>query len=237
VKDTPRQVVRPSALVPTQPPLSRTKVIEDVSPLVIWSNGPKKSLELSVRLQAPASLDQFPCDVLVDSGATSLFIDDSFATRQGLKRTRLPRAIPILNVDGSPNENGKVMEVVELFVHYNDHTDKAKFYVTALGGVPAILGHSWLTQHNPEFDWVKGKVEMSRCPGECGRQQHEWVRATFTQSQKFAVQAKTSHTEGTTLPVGFEQYAHIFTKESFDALPEHGPYCQGTLSARPPTII
>lgn len=28
----------------------------------------------------------------------------------------------------------------------------------------AILGHPWLTKHNPNFDWVKGQV-MSRGQG------------------------------------------------------------------------
>jgi hypothetical protein len=30
-----------------------------------------------------------------------------------------------------------------------------------------IIGHSWLTLHNPEVDWVSQKVLMTRCPPSC----------------------------------------------------------------------
>jgi len=28
----------------------------------------------------------------------------------------------------------------------------------------------WLARHNPEIDWRTGKVKMTRCPEECGKQ-------------------------------------------------------------------
>ncbi|KAG6863340.1 hypothetical protein C0993_011941, partial [Termitomyces sp. T159_Od127] len=30
-----------------------------------------------------------------------------------------------------------------------------------------ILGFTWLQEHNPEVDWARGKVAMSRCPWRC----------------------------------------------------------------------
>ena len=33
-----------------------------------------------------------------------------------------------------------------------------------------ILGIPWLAHHNPEIDWRIGKVKMTRCPEECGKQ-------------------------------------------------------------------
>ena len=30
-----------------------------------------------------------------------------------------------------------------------------------------LLRHSWLWNHNPEIDWAKGEVKMSRCPPCC----------------------------------------------------------------------
>ena len=33
-----------------------------------------------------------------------------------------------------------------------------------------ILGMPWLACHNPEIDWRTGKVKMTRCSEECGKQ-------------------------------------------------------------------
>ena len=33
-----------------------------------------------------------------------------------------------------------------------------------------ILGIPWLACHNPEIDWRIGKVKMTRCTEECGKQ-------------------------------------------------------------------
>jgi transposase InsO family protein len=104
---------------------------------------------------------------LLDSGATGLFIDADFAQSKNLTTTRLPRSIPVYNIDGSLNHHGSVKETVDLILRYKDHTERATFYVTALGGVPVILGHPWLSQHNPQIDWTTGEVSMTRCPSDC----------------------------------------------------------------------
>ena len=33
-----------------------------------------------------------------------------------------------------------------------------------------ILGMLWLAHYNLEIDWRMGKVKMTRCPEECGKQ-------------------------------------------------------------------
>jgi hypothetical protein len=75
--------------------------------------------------------------------------------------------IPIYNVDGSPNEAGSILEVVDLTLYYRDHSERATFTVTNLGKQNIILGLNWLREHNPEVDWTSGEVKMSRCPNHC----------------------------------------------------------------------
>jgi len=36
--------------------------------------------------------------------------------------------------------------------------------ICELGKTDIILGMSWLAAHNPEIDWEKGEVRMTRCP-------------------------------------------------------------------------
>jgi len=44
-----------------------------------------------------------------------------------------------------------------------------KFDVCNLGRTDVILGMPWLAAHNPEIDWEKGEVKMTRCPPWCGK--------------------------------------------------------------------
>jgi len=38
-----------------------------------------------------------------------------------------------------------------------------RFNVCNLGRTEVILGMPWLAAHNPEIDWEKGEVKMTRC--------------------------------------------------------------------------
>ena len=49
---------------------------------------------------------------LLDSGATGLFIDPDFIQSKHLAICPLLQAIPVYNVDGSPNEGGAIREVI-----------------------------------------------------------------------------------------------------------------------------
>ena len=47
-----------------------------------------------------------------------------------------------------------------------------------------ILGMPWLACHNSEIDWKTGKVKMTRCPEECGKQWRPKQRKLGWQKQK-----------------------------------------------------
>src|SRR6266481_3019666 len=84
-----------------------------------------------------------------------------------LETIPLPQPVLVCNVDGSPNENGSVMEEVHVTLHFGCHSERAHLTVANLGQQMVIIGHSWLTLHNPEVDWVSQKVSMMRCPPSC----------------------------------------------------------------------
>jgi hypothetical protein len=75
--------------------------------------------------------------------------------------------ILVCNVDGTPNENGPITEVMDMLLHYKGHTEHVTFTVTRLGKEKMILGLPWLKVHNPEIDWITGEVKMSRCLERC----------------------------------------------------------------------
>src|SRR6266481_576643 len=107
-------------------------------------------------------------NVLIDTGATGKFIDIEYIQSKEICTYSLPHSIRVYNVDGTPNEAGHIIEALDLVVHYKDHTEWSTFYVTSIGQGAIILGHPWLTEHNPEIDWHTGKVKMTHCPESCG---------------------------------------------------------------------
>ena len=104
---------------------------------------------------------------LIDSGATGLFIDRGYVNQSRLMTRTLSKPIPVFNVDGTPNEAGSIWEVVDIVLHYQDHSEHVQFAVTGLRKQDVILGYTWLQEHNPEVDWITKEVKMSRCPGRC----------------------------------------------------------------------
>ena len=55
---------------------------------------------------------------LLDSGATGMFIDQVYVKKSGFTTRTLSNPIPVHNVDGTPNEAGSIMDVVELNLRY-----------------------------------------------------------------------------------------------------------------------
>jgi hypothetical protein len=104
---------------------------------------------------------------LLDSGATGLFIDKKFVTMNDVTTRKLEKPIAVYNVDGTPNKVGTIEEEVTLMLSYKGHKERAVFEVCDLGKTHMILGLPWLKKHNPDIDWVTGKINMTRCPHEC----------------------------------------------------------------------
>jgi len=106
---------------------------------------------------------------LLDSGATGLFMDTTFAKEKGFKMEKLKRPLLVRNVDRTVNAGGAITHQVECNMFFKGHVERARIDVCNLGKTELILGMPWLAAYNPEIDWEKGKVKMMRCPPICGR--------------------------------------------------------------------
>jgi len=111
--------------------------------------------------------------VLLDSGATGMFVDRRFAEKHGFRMDKLEKPLIVMNVDGSNNSGGRITHEVECNVYYKGHQERMKFDVCNLGRTDVILGMPWLSAHNPEIDWEKGEVKMTRFPPWCGKGNRE----------------------------------------------------------------
>jgi predicted aspartyl protease len=125
------------------------------------------SLYLRIEIESTETQRKQGIQALVDCGATGLFIDREYVKSNRLPTRKLSQPIPVFNVDSTANEAGSILEVVELIIRYDGHSERALFSVTSLGRQNMILGITWLREHNPEIDWRTGKVEMTRCLPRC----------------------------------------------------------------------
>src|SRR5688572_29398622 len=131
------------------PPAS-SSTFELPSRIYIRTAKVKTSTHLSVLLKTVDTGLRLSVNALLDSGATGLFLDSKFVKHHNLNTRKLPRAIPVYNVDGTLNKSGSIQEEVDLVLVFDNHSEKATFAVCDLGDKSAIIGHTWLSLHNPE---------------------------------------------------------------------------------------
>jgi len=106
---------------------------------------------------------------LLDSGVTGLFMSKSLVQKRGYRLIKLDRLLQVRNVDGTSNSGGAIIHEVEVNMFYKGHVERVQMDVCELGKIDIILGMPWLAAHNPEIDWEKGEVRMTRCPPLCGK--------------------------------------------------------------------
>ena len=125
---------------------------------------PLREVWMKIGLEKIDTHEGVTVKVLLDSGATGMFIDRKFADKHGFRMDKLEKPLIVTNVDGSNNSGGRITHEVECNVYYRGHQERMKFDVCNLGRTDVILGMPWLAAHNPEIDWEKGEVKMTRCP-------------------------------------------------------------------------
>ena len=124
------------------------------------------------------------------------------------------------------------------------HKSQSKFYVSSVSHKAIVLGHTWLTEHNPDINWCTGEVKLTHCPDYCGQAESgssrpdnnilvppvgatletlERIHATTTILTRLTEAAKedapTAKLEEM-LPKPYLGFWDMFSKESFDELPE-----------------
>ena len=187
---------------------------------------------------------------LLDNGCTTTCIDRAYAKAEGFELKELDVHIVAHNADGTENNQGKITHYVELRMGVGDHWEKQRFLVTGLGKARVFIGYDWLLKHNPEIDWRTQKIRFSRCPSECNAHNTEYqddvapdleegesillvdltpaidLRLKETQAQRMAEEASRENRKVTAdkLPEQYQDFVKVFSKESFDALPERRPW-------------
>ena len=119
-------------------------------PVTLWVYGKKVQVE-----------------ALIDSGATTSFINKSIVESNNLVTHKLAQSFNVRNADGSLNKGGQIDKSVRAYVEIGSHKSTHQLLVTDLGKKDMIIGMTYLRRHNPEIDWAKGEWRYTRCPESC----------------------------------------------------------------------
>ena len=125
----------------------------------------KQSFRLPVTLWVYGKKAQ--AEALVDSGATTNFIDKKFVLSNNLVMNKLATPYDVRNADGTFNVDGRITHYVRAYIEIGSHKTTQMFFVTELGAKAVMLGYTFLHHHNPEIDWKAGEWKFTRCPDTC----------------------------------------------------------------------
>jgi len=131
---------------------------------------------MKVGLEKLESHEGVAVKALLDSRATGLFMDTTFAREKGFKMERMKNPLLVKNMDGMVNVEEAITHQVKCNMFFKGHVERVRMDVCNLGKTEVILGMLWLVAHNPEIDWEKGEIKMTRCPPICGKRKQEEKR-------------------------------------------------------------
>jgi len=105
-----------------------------------------------VGLEKLESHEGIAVKALLDSRATGLFIDTTFAKEKGFRMEQIKNPLLVKNIDGTVNIGGAITHQVECNMFFKEHVERVRMDVCNLGKTEVILGMLWLAAHNLEID-------------------------------------------------------------------------------------
>ena len=97
--------------------------------------------------------------ILLDTGATENFINQTTINKLRLGTKRLPYSQAVYNVDGTMNQAGTITRACNLLVTQGNKKERTRFYVTNLGRDRMLFGYPWFKKFNPNIDWEKSELK------------------------------------------------------------------------------
>ena len=165
--------------------------------------------------------------ILLDTGATSNFMDKAFCEQHNipLLLKKSPRRIE--TIDGRPLRSGLVTHETEMInVMIDSHSEETSFDVISLKHYPIILGMPWFKQHDPYITWSSEELSFPNCNCEVSlteRAGHILASSIISlPSPEFEDTLPKNIHE--LVPKEHHQHIPIFSAEEANTLPLHGPF-------------
>ncbi|KAL0170658.1 hypothetical protein M9458_035254, partial [Cirrhinus mrigala] len=159
----------------------------------------------------------FLCQALIDSGAEGNFLDFNFAHELGIPVNLLthPVAVSALSSQSLPpvtHTTGPVSLITS-----GNHTEDIHFLLTDSPLASVVLGHPWLSLHNPNINWQQYTVSSwsEYCHASCLLSACSSVSCSVLQDE---------HADLSNVPVEYLDLKEVFSKSRAASLPPHRPY-------------
>jgi len=170
---------------------------------------------MKVGLEKLESHEGVAVKALLDSGTTGLFMDTTFAKEKRFKMKRMKNPLLVKNVDGTANVGEAITHQVECNMFFKGHVERVRMDVCNLGKTEVILGMPWLAAHNPEIDWEKREVKMTRCPPICGKRKQKGKKKEVKKVEK----DENEETLRKLVPKRFWKWKKVFGKRESERMP------------------
>ena len=95
---------------------------------------------MKVELEKLESHKGMAVKALLDSRATGLFMDTTFAKEKGFKMERMKNLLLVKNVDGTVNVGEAITHQVECNMFFKGHVERVRMDICNLGKTEVILG-------------------------------------------------------------------------------------------------
>ncbi len=128
--------------------------------------------------------DEIPqVSTLVDSGATSSFIDQTFVAQHNIPVVKNSAPVPVEVIDGRTIASGAIThETAPLKLCIGKHAEKIVLNIISTPHHPVILGLPWLEVHNPIIDWRSRTLTFSA--QQCTSQEPQAQKKTLSSLAK-----------------------------------------------------
>jgi hypothetical protein len=98
---------------------------------------------------------------------------------KALLEPNIDHSVPVKNVNGTPNKDGKLTHCIHLWVELGDKKELMKFFLTNLGEDQTLLGFPWFTAFNPEINWTEGTMNHTPLQVYFQAAASQWVQPTI----------------------------------------------------------
>uniref|UniRef100_A0A3B3WGT0 Ty3 transposon capsid-like protein domain-containing protein n=1 Tax=Poecilia mexicana TaxID=48701 RepID=A0A3B3WGT0_9TELE len=175
------------------------------------------------RLTVPVTLftnnDSLSVSVLIDSGCEQNLISSNIVHQLSVPTEPLPVPLRVAALDGTglPQITHRT-KPLHLLISGN-HTEEIIFYVFPTTSSHIVLGFNWLFTHNPQIDWVEGKIGSwsSKCHSTC-------LRSAVPLQSTRSTMAEVDPPDITSVPSEYHDLFTVFSKDKALSLPPHRPY-------------
>jgi transposase InsO family protein len=163
---------------------------------------PEKTKDRLLQATKDQKHDEVDVRALLDSGATSSFIDHQFCQEHSVPLQKKEKPENIYLIDGNKHSAGKVIyetKPLTLKIGHN-HQETIKFNVSQFPETPVILGLSWLKKNNPDVDWVNHHINLASETISCHSRKSQRGPSLKIIQQELAIEPGTDQVAEEVLP-------------------------------------